>query len=94
MIRKIQTLKGKTNPKIHKNISDQYDQINNMRQSSTFQFEEDPSSKRAQDVAFKMHEALLLMKTLQTKPQVKSMKKNHYDLYYTVIENLSDEGEN
>ena len=31
------------------------------------------------------HEVLLLMKILQTKPQVKGMKIKYYGLYYTVI---------
>ena len=31
------------------------------------------------------HEVLLLMKFLQTKPEVKNMNINYYDLYYTVI---------
>ena len=30
---------------------------------------------------------LLVMTFLQTKPQVKSMKNNYYDLYYAVIKN-------
>ena len=32
----------------------------------------------------------MLMKFLQTKPQVKSMNINYYDLYYTVIKNRID----
>ena len=31
------------------------------------------------------HEVLLLMKFLQTKPEVKNMNFNHYDLYFFVI---------
>ena len=30
------------------------------------------------------------MKFLQTKPQVKNMNINYYDLYYTVIKNRDD----
>ena len=30
------------------------------------------------------------MKFLQTKPQVKNMKINYYDLYYTVIKNRNE----
>ena len=30
------------------------------------------------------------MKFLQTKPQVRNMNINYYDLYYTVIENRDD----
>ena len=36
-----------------------------------FQTQEDPSSKNAQGVSKIYHEVLLLMKFLQTKPQVK-----------------------
>ena len=34
-----------------------------------------------------MHEVLLLIKFLQTKPEVKSMSNIYYDLYYTIIKN-------
>ena len=37
-------------------------------------FDEDPFSKGAQGTAFILHEALLLIKILETKPQVKSKK--------------------
>ena len=36
------------------------------------------------------HEVLLLMKFLQTKPEVKNMNIKYYDLYYTVIKNGDD----
>ena len=55
------------------------------RQSNTFQIEEDPFSKNVQSLVGIYHELLLLMKILQTKPQVKNMKVKYYDLYYTVI---------
>ena len=44
-------------------------------------------SRGSQCVAKIMHEVLLFVKFLQTKPQVKSMNINCYDLYYTVIKN-------
>ena len=34
------------------------------------------------------------MKFLQTKPQVKNMNINYYDLYYTVIKTRDDKNEN
>ena len=34
------------------------------------------------------------MKFSQTKPQVKNMNINYYDLYYTVIKNRDDNHEN
>ena len=51
----------------------------------TFQTQQDPSAKNAQGISKIYHEVLLLMKFLQTKPQVKIMYINYYDLNYTVI---------
>ena len=53
-------------------------------------FDEDPFAKNAQGISKIYHEVLKLMKTLQTKPQVKNMIINYYDLNYTVIENRDD----
>ena len=53
--------------------------------NKNFQTQEDPFSKNAQGISKIYHEVLLLMKLLQTKPQVKNMNINYYDLYYTVI---------
>ena len=50
-------------------------------------FDEDPFAKNTQGISKIYHEVLMLMKFLQTKPEVKSMNINYYDLYYTVIEN-------
>ena len=50
-----------------------------------FKTQEDPFSRNAQGISKIYHEVLLLMKFLQTKPQVKNMNINYYDLYYTVI---------
>ena len=50
-----------------------------------FQTQQDPFAKNAQGISKIYHEVLLLMKFLQTKPQVKNMNINYYDLYYTVI---------
>ena len=50
-----------------------------------FQTQEDPFSKNAQGICKIYHEALLLMKVLQTKPQVTHMNIIYYGLYYTVI---------
>ena len=65
--------------------------MNYMRQSGHFLFEENPFAKNALDIAKTKHEALLLLKFLQAKPQVKNMKKRYYDLHYTIIKNLSNE---
>ena len=53
--------------------------------NKNFQTQEDPFAKNAQGISKIYHEVLLLMKFLQTKPQVKSMNIKYYDLYNTVI---------
>ena len=55
-----------------------------------FRFDEDTFAKNAQGISKIYHEVLLLMKFLQTKPQVKNMNINYYDLYYTVIKNRDE----
>ena len=50
-------------------------------------FDKDAFAKNAQGISKIYHELLLLMKFLQTKPQVKNMNINYYDLYYTVNKN-------
>ena len=52
--------------------------------------DEDPFAKIAQSISKIYHGMLLLTKNLQTKPQVKNMNTNYYDLYYTVIENRDE----
>ena len=59
------------------------------RQSGNFQFEEDPFSKNSESISKIYHDVSLLMKFIQTKPQVKNMK-SYYDLYYTIIKNRDD----
>ena len=46
---------------------------------------QDPFSKNAQGFSKIYHEVLLLMKFLQTKPEVKNFNINYYDLYNIVI---------
>ena len=86
MIKKLQELKGKTKLKIYKNIGNCYDEMKNRN----FQTQEDPNAKHAPGITKKDHEVLLLMKFLQTKPRVKNMNINYYDLYYTVIKTRND----
>ena len=83
MIDKLQELKGKTKLKFYKNVSD-FNNIMNIR------FDEDPFAKNAQVISKIYHEVLLLMKFLQTRPQVKNFNINYYDLYYTVIKNIDE----
>ena len=96
MIDKLQSLKGKTKLKFYKNISNYYVEMKNRN----FQTQEDPFAKITQGISKFYHEVLLLMKFLQTKPKVKNMNINYYDLYYTVIKtrneniNIDDQYEN
>ena len=46
--------------------------------------------KKVHGISKIYHEVLLLMKYLQTKPQVNNMKVNYYDLYHTVFKNRDD----
>ena len=81
MINKLQQLKGETKLRVCNNISNYYNEMKNRN----FQTQQDPLSKNAQGISKIYHEVFLLMKFLQTKPQVKNMNINYYDLYYTVI---------
>ena len=56
-------------------------------------FEEDTFRRNARGIAMLMLKALLLLKTVQTKPQIEENYINYSDLYYTNISNLSDEWE-
>ena len=80
MFDKLQQLKCKTKLKFYKNINNHYTEMKN----KNFQTQEEPFSKNAQGISKIHHEVLLLMKSLQTKPQVKNMNITYYDLYYTV----------
>ena len=53
-------------------------------------FDEDPFAKNAPGISEIYHEVLLLMKFLQTKPQVKNTNIKYYELYYTVIKNRNE----
>ena len=83
MINKLQDLKRKTKLKFYKNISTYYNEM----KDKNFQTQEDPFSRNAQGISKIYLEVLLLMKFLQTKPQVKNVNNYFYDLYDTVIKN-------
>ena len=82
MIDKLRCLKGKMKLRFYKNISNYYIEMKNKNFQTNNQ---DPFAKNAQGISKIYHEVLLLMKFLQTKPQVKNMNINYYDLYNTVI---------
>ena len=87
MINKLQSLKGKTKLKFYKNISNYYIEMKNRNFQTQ---DQDPFAKNAQGISKIYHEVLLLMKFFQTKPQIKNMNINYYDLYYTVIKNRDE----
>ena len=61
-----------------------------MRQSNSFPFEEVVSAKKAEVIGRFPHEILLFMIFLQTRPQVTSLRRNFYDLYFFVNKNVID----
>ena len=86
IVNKLQQLKGKTKLKFYKNISNYYSEM----KQKNFQTQQDPFAKNVQGISKNYHEVLILMKYLQTKPQVKNMNIKYYDLYYTVIKNRDE----
>ena len=87
MINKLQQLKGKTKLKFYKNIHNYYIEMKNKNFQTNNQ---DPFSTNAQGISKIYHEVPLLMKFLMTKPKVKNMNINYYDLYYTVIKSRDE----
>ena len=76
MIKNLQELKGKTKLNIYKNISNYYSEKKNKK----FQTQQDLFSRNAQSISKIYQEVLLLLKFLQTKPQIKNMNINYFDL--------------
>ena len=66
MNNKVQELKSKTKYKFYKKLSIFYDNMN-------IRMDEDPFARNAESIVKIYHEVLLLMKFLQSKPQVKNM---------------------
>ena len=52
--------------------------------------DENPFARNAQGIRKTYQEVLLLMKLLQTKPQVRKLIIKNYDLFYTVIRYRDD----
>ena len=63
-------------------------------QSGYFQFEEGSFAKNSQNLGKNYLELSILLIFLQTKPQVENLNINYYNLYYTVIGNLTEVGGN
>ena len=53
-------------------------------------FDEDPFAKSDQGIGKIYHEVLMLMKFLQTEPQLKNMNINYYHLNYNVFKNKDE----
>ena len=90
MIDKPQSLKGKTKLNFYKNTNNYYNETKN----KNFQTQQDFFAKNAQGIYKIYHEVLLLMKFLQTKPQIENMNINYYDLHYTVIKTRGHNNDN
>ena len=75
LINKLQELKDKTKLKFYKKISNYYDILN-------IRFDEVPFAKISQGISKIYHEVLLILKFLQTKPQVKIMNIKFYAILY------------
>ena len=71
MVDRLQNLEGKPKLKFYNCKSFCHGQFIYMIRSYTFRFEENRIGNVAQDIAFKMHETLLLMKLSETEPQGK-----------------------
>ena len=89
MINKLQSLQGKIKFNFSKSKSNSYNEM----KRKNFQTQEDLFAKNARGESEIYHEVLLLMKLLQTKPKVKNMNINYYDLFYSVIRNRDDKNE-
>ena len=70
MIQKLQQFEGKTKLKFYRKISNYYKNMN-------IRFDEDPFAKNTQGLSKIYHEVLLLIKYIQTKPQVKTVNINY-----------------
>ena len=81
LINKLQQLKGKTKLRFYRSISNYYVEMN-------IRIDEDTFTRNAQGFSKNYHEVLLLTKFPQTKPQVKNVNDNFYDLNYIVIKNI------
>ena len=79
---KVQQIKGQTKLKFFKKINNYYNEMKNKNNQTNY---EDFFSRSAQGISKIHHEVIMLMKFLQTKPQVKNMNINYYDLCFTVI---------
>ena len=71
-INKLQKIADRTKLKFRRDKNTHYDEMNYRKGSGNFHFVEDSFTKNVQGLAMIMHEALILMKFLQTNLQVES----------------------
>ena len=83
MNNKLKNLKGKTKLKFYKNKNYYYDNMNIRR-------DEDPFARNVLEINKIYREVILSRNFLQTKPQVRNMNINYYELNYTVIKNRDE----
>ena len=72
----LQSLKFKINLKIYANIYKYYDELKYRMESGSFHYEEDIFRKNEEKITKLYPEIIILLKNLQTKPQVKKVKFN------------------
>ena len=90
MTSKLQEIKGKLTLKFYENKRNYCHEMNIRRQNGNFQFGKNLFSESVKSNSKFYYEVLLIMIFLQTKPNIKKMHNNYYDLYYTVIKNRKD----
>ena len=61
-----------------------------MKRKNFQTYQQDPFAKNAPSNSKIYHEILLVMKFLQTKPQIRNMNIIQYDLYYNFIKTRDD----
>ena len=76
MINNLQSLKVKTTLKIYPSINNYHIEMKYRKQSGTFQSEEDLFSKNEKKITKIYLEIILILRILQTKPQVKKINFN------------------
>ena len=90
VIDKLQSLKRKTKLKFYPTVINYSDRMGCKRRSKSYDIKENPLSKIAESIRKIYQELLLLMKLLQTKPQVQSFNIEYKDLCYTVIKSRDE----
>ena len=94
MFNNLQNLIFKTILNFHRNIGKYYGEMYFKRKRKTLRLMKTPLLKKSQSIANIHLVAILLIKILQTKSQVKRINWSFFDLYFNVINNFTQGGEN